>query len=165
MRGANLDFVRDVARKKPAVKQLLDSFMGMSDAEIQKSPVPGWVKNVLIREKERCILRGTSESPETIAQRIAAQMESASPPKEEKYYQYGIYRGSEIDIGTRLIQTLEPDSIILFIGDGCIKYAQSIVPCNILQYEEIKKNTEMQPLGVTISVFQQIYQEYVSSKT
>lgn len=70
-RGKNIGFVKEVAKKKPNLQHVLDNLDHLSVDEINASKIPGWTKQVLVKEKEEQALRPPGAlTPEEIAQRM-----------------------------------------------------------------------------------------------
>lgn len=69
-RGKNIGFVKEVAKKKPNLQYVLDHIEDLSEQEIQASKIPGWTKQVIIRERDLLIKRQGCISVEEIAQRM-----------------------------------------------------------------------------------------------
>lgn len=69
-RGKNIGFVKEVAKKKPNLQYVLDHIGDLSEQEIQASKIPGWTKQVIIRERDLLIKRQGCISVEEIAQRM-----------------------------------------------------------------------------------------------
>ncbi|MBV36242.1 MAG: hypothetical protein CMP47_12465 [Rickettsiales bacterium] len=70
-RGKNIGFVKEVAKKKPNLQHVLDNLDQLSVDEINASKIPGWTKQVLVKEKEEQALRPPGAlTPEEIAQRM-----------------------------------------------------------------------------------------------
>lgn len=70
-RGKNIGFVKEVAKKKPNLQHVLDNLDQLTVDEINASKIPGWTKQVLVKEKEEQALRPPGAlTPEEIAQRM-----------------------------------------------------------------------------------------------
>jgi ribosomal protein L23 len=67
-RGQNMEFAREVAKKKPILKDAIDNMDQYTVAEINTMSIPGWTKRVIIAEKELNEKRKGCISPEEIAQ-------------------------------------------------------------------------------------------------
>jgi len=69
-RGKNIGFVKEVAKKKPALQHVLDNLDLLSLEEIRASKIPGWTKQVLEQEKDLLEKRRGCISVEEIAKRM-----------------------------------------------------------------------------------------------
>lgn len=69
-RGKNMGFAREVAKKKPILKDAIDNMDRYTAEEINTMSIPGWTKQLIVAEKELNEKRKGCISPEEIAQRM-----------------------------------------------------------------------------------------------
>lgn len=67
-RGKNMAFAREVAKKKPSLKDAIDNMDRYTAQEINTMSIPGWTKQLIVAEKELSEKRKGCISPEEIAQ-------------------------------------------------------------------------------------------------
>lgn len=78
-RGKNMGFVKEVAKKKPNLQHVLDNLDELTIDEIKASKIPGWTKQVLMKEKEEQALRPPGAlTPEEIALRMIEYSQNKS---------------------------------------------------------------------------------------
>lgn len=136
-RSQNIEFAKVVARKKPAIKDAIDNMEQYTVGQINELPIPGWVKKVIITEKELSEKRKGCLTPDEIAER----MMSATENNETSLFEYGVYQGPSVDFGKRLLCTIEPGETILFCGNDSIKINYTVVKGDSKSLAVIRSNT------------------------
>ena len=69
-RGKNIEFAKEVAKKKPILKDAIENMDAYTKEEIWEMRIPGWTKRVIIDEKELQEKRKGCITPEEIAMRM-----------------------------------------------------------------------------------------------
>ena len=69
-RGKNIGFAKEVAKKKPVLKDAIENMDSYTNDEIWSMKIPGWTKRVIIDEKELREKRKGCITPEEIAERM-----------------------------------------------------------------------------------------------
>lgn len=122
MSRGDFDFLKKVAKKKPELQKILDTYHDMTIEEIEKLPQPAWVRNLLVKSKNRM------DEYIRLAQ-IMSNLKIIEIPKQEDttLYKTYIYKDAAFFMNTgKMSLMLEPDSLIQLLPDNRVRFENLI---------------------------------------
>lgn len=167
--------VKMIAEKKSQVRNLVENFQTMDESDIMNSPVSGWIKKVVLQEKEKIkekqqilenkerflkendIKMGEEMSPEEIAEKMTNYTQNY-----DNKYPYGNYHGPTVTLGKTILIDID-EGPLLYMDNNWIKTPYGAYSVDKEVYNRMMMDTEIKEL-VTPKEFSVIINEYLGIK-